>query len=85
MLKEYALTTNDNPFNPFTQFDSWFAFDIEKGYYTCSRIARLTNLTDDMSEVEKSKEIERAIDKLIEIDVLDIYKKVEREKVDETV
>lgn len=79
MANECALTTCDNPFDPFTQFDSWFAFDTEKGYYTCSRIARLTNLTDDMSEVERNKEIERAIDKIIEIDVLDIYKKVKRE------
>ena len=79
MANECALTTYDNPFDPFTQFDSWFAFDTEKGYYTCSRIARLTNLTDDMSEVEKNEEIERAIDKIIEIDVLDIYKKVKRE------
>ena len=79
MANECALTTYDNPFDPFTQFDSWFAFDTEKGYYTCSRIARLTNLTDDMSEVEMNQEIERAIDKIIEIDVLDIYKKVKRE------
>ena len=79
MANACALTTYDNPFDPFTQFDSWFAFDTEKGYYTCSRIARLTNLTDDMSEVERNEEIERAIDKIIEIDVLDIYKKVKRE------
>ena len=79
MANECALTTYDNPFDPFTQFDSWFAFDTEKGYYTCSRIARLTNITDDMSEVEKNEEIERAIDKLIEIDILDVYKKVKRE------
>ena len=79
MANECALTTYDNPFDPFTQFDSWFAFDTEKGYYTCSRIARLANLTDDMSEVERNEEIERAIDKIIEIDVLDIYKKVKRE------
>lgn len=79
MANECALTTYDNPFDPFTQFDSWFAFDTEKGYYTCSRIARLTNITDDMSEAERNEEIERAIDKLIEIDVLDVYKKVKRE------
>lgn len=79
MANECVLTTYDNPFDPFTQFDSWFAFDTEKGYYTCSRIARLTNLTDDMSEVERNEEIERAIDKIIEIDVLDVYKKVKRE------
>lgn len=79
MSKKVNITTIDNPFNPFTEFDSWFAFDTEKGYYTSSRVARLTHLTDDMTEKEESEEIERAIDRLIEIDPLDIYKKIECE------
>ena len=79
MSKKVNITTIDNPFDPFNEFDSWFAFDVEKGYYTSSKIARLTHLTDDMSEAEETEEIERAIDRLIEIDPLDIYKKIEYE------
>ena len=30
-----AITTFDNPFNPFTQFTEWLLFDKEKGYTTC--------------------------------------------------
>lgn len=78
--KEISITTIDNPFNPLDDFTSWFMFDIEKGYYTCSKLARLIDITDDMSEIEQTKEIERAIDRLIEIDPLDIYKKVVRVK-----
>lgn len=73
------ITTIDNPFNPFDDYTSWFIFDIEKGYYTSSKLARLTNITDDMTEKEESEEIERAIDRLIEIDPLDIYIKIVRE------
>lgn len=79
MSNRVALTTVDNPFDPFEQFNDWFEFDIEKGYYTCSRLARLTNLSDDMSEAESNKEIERAIDELINYDVFDVYKKVIKE------
>ena len=79
MSNRVALTTVDNPFDPFEQFNDWFEFDIEKGYYTCSRLARLTNLSDDMSEAESNKEIERAIDELIKYDVFDVYKKVTKE------
>ena len=79
MLRKVNITTIDNPFDPFDDFTSWFMFDIEKGYYTSSKLARLVNLTDDMTEKEESEEIERAIDRLIEIDPLDIYKKVVRE------
>ena len=79
MLKEVTATTIDNPFNPFNDFDSWFMFDIEKGYYTSSKLGRLTHLSDDMTEKEELEEVERAVDRLIEIDPLDIYIKITRE------
>ena len=70
------LTTIDNPFNPFEQFTSWFLFDVEKGYNSCSRVARIAKLSDDLSEDETNREIERAIDEIIKYDILDIFKKV---------
>ena len=73
---ECRLTTVDNPFNPFTQFDDWFLFDNEKGYNSCSRLDRVTKVTDEMSETEINEEIERAIDEIIKYDFLNIYKKV---------
>ena len=70
------LTTFDNPYDPFTQFDLWFAFDVEKGYYSCSRLARVAKISEEMTEQEVSEEIERAIDEIIQYDFLNIYKKV---------
>ena len=78
MNSNVALTTIDNPFDPFTQFDLWFQFDIEKGYYSCSRLARVAELSDDMTEQEIDEEIENAIDKIVKYDVTDTYKKVKR-------
>lgn len=80
MNSECMLTTIDNPFDPFTQFDSWFQFDIEKGYYSCSKLARIAKLSDDMSEKETDEEIERAIDEIIKYDFMNVYKKVKRNK-----
>lgn len=77
-MKECMLTTVDNPYDPFEQFDEWFMFDIEKGYYSCARLARVTNISDTMSSVEVERENERAIDEIIKYDFLDIYKKVYR-------
>lgn len=79
MSRQTTVTTIDNPFNPFDDFTSWLMFDTEKGYYSSSKLARLTKLTDDMTEKEESEEIERAVDRLIEIDPLDIYIKVVKE------
>lgn len=78
-MRRVRISTIDNPYDPFDDFISWFMFDVEKGYYSTSKLARLSETTDDMSSKEQSEEIERAIDRLIEIDPLDIYIKVIRE------
>lgn len=74
--KEFMLTTVDNPYNPFTQFDEWFQFDVDNNYSTCSKIARLANIKDYMSNTQKDEETAKAIDRLIEIDPFDVYIKV---------
>jgi len=70
------LTTFDNPYNPFEQFNSWFLFDVEKGYNTCSYLGRIARTSDQLSEEENELEIERAIDEIIKYDFRNIYKKV---------
>ena len=71
-----ALTTKDNPYNPFNDFTSWFMFDIQKGYNTCGYLARVTKTDDTMTDEEDDAEVERSIDEIIKNDILDIYKKV---------
>ena len=83
MENNCMLTTFDNPFDPFEQFTSWFMFDVEKGYNSCSYLARIAKRTDDMTDQEVSDEIERAIDEIIQYDFANIYKKVK--KVSQTV
>jgi len=70
------LTTVDNPFDPFKQFDSWFLFDVEKGYNSCEYLGRIARTSEQLSDVENDAEIERAIDEIIKYDPLNIYKKV---------
>lgn len=62
-MKTITLTTNDNPYNPITDFDEWFAFDTQKGYNTCSLLARTIEQTSP-SLVEESN-IELAIDEIV--------------------
>lgn len=70
-----ALTTVDNPFNPLTEFHDWFLFDIEKGYYTSEYLARIARTSDSFTDEENDQEIERAIDEIIRLDPLNLYKK----------
>lgn len=81
MANEVMLTTIDNPYNPFEQFDLWLLFDKEKGYNTCEYLARIVNLTNDMSEKEIEVATDKAIDDIIVNDPFGIYKKVMNEDI----
>ncbi len=76
MTSRCAITTFDNPYDPFTQFDSWFLYDIEKGYNSCAYLARIAKTSDQLTDEENNKEIENAIDEIIKYDFMNIYKKV---------
>lgn len=76
MARRCALTTVDNPFNPFEQFTSWFLFDEEKGYHSSAYLGRIARTSDQFSDEENNQEIERAIDEIIKYDFTNIYRKV---------
>ena len=80
MASKCALTTVDNPYNPFEQFLSWFLFDEEKGYHSTSYLGRIARTSDELSDEENNREIERAIDEIIKYDFTNTYRKV-KEKV----
>ena len=78
MDTEVMLTTFDNPYDPFDDFHQWFMFDIDQGYNTCGKIARIARYSEEFSTVEDKAETERAIDEIIDYDFLNIYKKLTR-------
>lgn len=76
MTKSYMLTTFDNPYNPFTQFEKWFLFDTEKGYNTCAYLGRIVRTSDEFTDEENDLANERAIDEIIKYDFMNIYEKI---------
>ena len=77
-MTEYMLTTVDNPYDPFDQFDDWYQFDMDKGYGSCSYLDRIARTSDQLSDEENNQEIERSIDEIIKYDFQNLYKKVSR-------
>ena len=69
------LTTIDNPYNPFDEFDQWFMFDNDHGYGSCQYLARIARISDALSEKENDEEVERAIDEIVRLDPFNIYMK----------
>lgn len=83
MDTEFMLTLIDNPFDYFTDFRNWLLFDIEHSQKfnhktCCEYLARIANVSDEMTEKEKDAEIERAIDEIIFYDFRGLYKKISR-------
>lgn len=76
-MAKYLITTVDNPFHPAEDFYRWWLFDVEHHYKTCETLARIAQFRSDMTEEESDAANEYAIDRMIELDFENKYKKIE--------
>ena len=74
----YALSTVDNPFDPIDDYDRWLSYDISHGYYSSNWVGKLAKTSDFLSEQDNMKEIEDAIDSIVNVDP-NFYVKVTKE------
>lgn len=75
-MTEFMLTTFDNPYNPFTEFAMWWQYDVDHGYNSCAYLARLAATSDAMTDEEEIAARNDAIDDIIAVDFLNMYRKV---------
>lgn len=73
------LSTKDNPYNPITNFDEWFAYDMDMGYNSCGLLDRIAKTSDALTDSENFYEIERAIDEIIQFDPTNNFIKIVKE------
>ena len=76
MARQVYLTTADNPYDPSSQFDEWYAYDTEKGYGTSEYLARIAVTSDAFSDADNRLAVERAIDEICDLNLLGNYKKI---------
>ena len=74
-MKDVFITTYDNPYDYFKQFNEWLNFDRQKGYFTLEYVARLAKLSPNLSEEEELNELENTFDSIIQWNG-DLYRKV---------
>ena len=72
------LTTIDNPYNPFNEFDLWLGFDEAHGYFSSPLLGRVIAYSDEMSEADQDLAIEQAIDEIVREDPTLKFKKVSK-------
>lgn len=75
---EVMLTTVDNPWNPFTNYDEWYAFDNAKGYATPSLLARIANVSLDLSDLDLQFAVRQAMDEIVNENVSGMHVLVSR-------
>lgn len=78
-MKRVYLTTNDNPYDPETEFALWYLFDKQNNYDSCEYLARIARTSEQLSDEENEAEIENAIDEIIKHDFRKVYKKLVKE------
>jgi len=71
------ITTTDNPYDPRTDFLSWYVWDMDKGYNTSAYLARVLAETDDFPQEYNDRLVEFVIDEIIAIHNGQLYKKLE--------
>ena len=73
----HMLTTIDNPYDPFKEFDAWYMYDLSHGYDSLGLLARVANTSDDLSEADQVDAIELAIEEIVVENVSGLHLKVE--------
>lgn len=73
------LTTTDNPYSPYDEFEEWYQFDSDHGYNSSGLLMRLAETSSQFTDNENAYEVEKAIDRIVAADPLNLYKKVKIE------
>ena len=82
MEEVYMLTTTDNPYSPFTQPDAWYGYDRAMGYHTPEYLARIAKTSSALSDRQNDMIIDDAIDEIVSLNLLGIYRKVKQSDFD---
>lgn len=76
MAERVMLTTVDNPFDPFTQFEEWYAWDEAAGYHTTAFLARVVITSEELSEYDQRIAYEQGVDEIIRENVSGMHQRV---------
>lgn len=71
---DQMLTTIDNPWSPFDNFDEWYAYDVAHGYNTCAYISRVTgNLDPELDDYTNDYILTKALNEIISMNLANNY------------
>lgn len=71
----YLLSTSDNPYNPHTQWDEWFAWDYPR-YGSLALLGRVVRTSDNLPSSLEEEAYDDAIDEIVTENVSGVHIKV---------
>lgn len=75
-MEEYMLSTADNPYNPYKDWDQWYAYDTRTGYHTSAYLARVVFTSHELSDADQDVAINDAIEDILDLNITGNYVKV---------
>ncbi len=64
-MEDFLITTKDNPYNPYTEFDQWLNWDTLHGYNTLGRLDIYNASSTELSDEDEIRLYNEAVESLI--------------------
>lgn len=75
----FMLTTIDNPYSPFSDYDEWYNFDVTHGYNTCAYLDRIAITSNELSDIDQDQAIDQAMNEIIGLNLSGKHIKITEE------
>jgi hypothetical protein len=76
--EQAMLTTVDNPFSPFDNYQEWYEWDRSAGYHTPGLLARIAKVSNNLSDADRELAVRQAMDEIANYNVSGMHKLVTR-------
>lgn len=76
--EDSMLTTIDNPYSPYTEYDKWLQYDTAKGYNTNGYLARILRTSSELSDTLQDSDINNAMLQIIQENVYGVHRIINR-------
>ena len=67
------LSTSDNPWNPWTNFDEWHTYDMQAGHHTLAYLARIEVSSDELSQADQDLAYDLAVEEILRLNINGLY------------
>lgn len=84
-MAQSVVTTIDNPWNPFRDFDKWLAWDNHYHYDTTRWLASLVFTSSKLSDEQYSEDIVEAQNELVRLNPFGLHVKIYDYEADELI